>query len=309
MTKKRRVLVTGTMRSGTTFVGDILARSQNLFYLQEPFNPTWGIRGVTQWFPYIRDEDSPYARLVDQFFDLNFSYRSPADTSTIRGRIKRIVGGKNAWLGSFYRYVGHYFSGMLIKDPLSALLSRYMHENHRVAVVVLVRHPVAFYYSNKRLGWDFDLNNLRKQTSLLEDHLQEEALLLEKDWTYPERLALLWRCINKVLHEFGANCDGEEMWLVKCHEDICINPIKEFNDIFYNLEINMSEHVINYVESSTSSGNTISAQGNDTHQLHRNSEKLAYYWKQRVSVEERDQIRSMTESVAARFYEDESWNL
>ena len=104
-----------------------------------------------------------------------------------------------------------------------------MHEKHGVDVVALVRHPAAFYYSHKRLGWDFDLDNLREQPHLVNDHLEQEAHLLEQtDWAYPERLAILWRCVNKVLKDFSDTFTEEDTWTLKCHEDFCRRPIQEF---------------------------------------------------------------------------------
>lgn len=310
MTPQKKVLVTGAMRSGTTFVGNVLARQQSLFYLHEPFNPTWGIEAADQWLAYVRDQDSRYAHCVDRFFDLDFTYQSPAEGGTLKGTIKKVVGGKHYWRGLFYRCVAQHYAGMLIKDPLSVFLSRYMHERHGVAVVALVRHPVAFYHSHKRLGWDFDLNNLREQPPLLDDYLQQEASLLERtNWTYPERLAILWRCFNKVLGEFSDTFDGEATWTLKRHEDFCVRPMEEFGDFFRRPNMDFSSSVRQYIQESTSRSNATSAQSNKTHQLQRNSEAVAYYWKRKVSAGERDQIRSITEPVASQFYEDGQWVL
>jgi len=297
------------MRSGTTFVGNVLAQSPDLFYLHEPFNPTWGIEGAEQWLPYVRDQRSPAARLVDQFFGLDFSYKSPVKETTLKGKIKSVVGGRTFWRGLFYRCVGQHFTGMLIKDPLAVLLSRYMYETHNTDVVALVRHPVAFYWSNKRLGWDFDLDNFREQPHLLEDHLQEEVSMLQKSWTYPERIALLWRCVNRVLCNFKGRLENEKTWVVKRHEDLCVQPIVEFNDIFDQLNISFSSLICDYIHKSTSRNNDTFAQYNETHQLQRDSGSLAYYWKQKVSGEERDNIRAIVEPVAERFYDDSTWRV
>ena len=310
MTPQKNVLVTGAMRSGTTFVGNVLAHPQSLFYLHEPFNPTWGIEGADQWLAYVRNHNSEYARLVDQFFALEFTYQSPVEGSSLKRAVKKIVGGKHYWRGLFYRYVARHYAGMLVKDPLSALLSRYMHERHGVAVVALVRHPAAFYYSHKRLGWDFDLDNLREQPCLLEDHLQQEAALLKRtSWTYPERLAVLWRCVNKVLKEFSETFAEETTWMLKRHEDYCTRPMEEFEDVFGRLNMDFSSSVKQYIRKSTSRSNATSARSGEPHRLQRNSEAVAYYWKQQISARERDQIRSITEPVAAHFYEEESWKL
>src|SRR5688500_10504228 len=65
------ILVTGAHRSGTSWVGRIIALSPAVFYIHEPFNvsdgPGPGICGVTfeNWFTYIdaTNERSYYAPL------------------------------------------------------------------------------------------------------------------------------------------------------------------------------------------------------------------------------------------------------
>lgn len=197
-----------------------------------------------------------------------------------------------------------------MKDPLSVLLSRYMHEKHGVDVVALVRHPAAFYYSHKRLGWDFDLDNLREQPHLLNDHLEQEAHLLEQtDWTYPERLGILWRCVNKVLRAFSGTFAEEKTWVLKRHGDFCTHPMEEFSAVYRRLGLDFSSSVKQHIRKSTSRSNATSAQRNETHQLQRNSEEVAHYWKSRISAEERDQIRSITRLIASDFYTEGSWKL
>jgi len=63
--ERRPVLVTGSMRSGTTFVGNVLAASDRLFYLHEPLNPVWGIASNNRWFLYVRDANDEEANIID----------------------------------------------------------------------------------------------------------------------------------------------------------------------------------------------------------------------------------------------------
>ena len=95
MTIQKKVLVTGAMRSGTTFVGNVLACPNSLYYLHEPFNPTWGIEDADQWLAYVRDQDSEYARRVDRFFDVDFTYKSPVEEGPLKRTIKKVVGGEH----------------------------------------------------------------------------------------------------------------------------------------------------------------------------------------------------------------------
>jgi hypothetical protein len=298
------------MRSGTTFVGSVLSKASDLFYLHEPFNPTWGIKGVDRWFPYVRNKQSAYSDVVDRFLDFDFTYRTVYDEDHWIGLVKKHLGGKGFWRGEFYRHLGHHFAGMLIKDPLAALLSGHMHDEHDVRIITMVRHPMGFYYSNKRLGWDFDLNELRVQPELLDDHLEEEISLLDRnDLSYPQRLAVLWRCINRVLHNYAKENDGVDTWACKRHEDLCLDPVSEFKSVFEKLQLEFTPSIAKFIRKSTGARNKTSAKNKETHRLQRNARKLAYYWKEKVSIEERDAVRTITEPIASHYYDDDSWML
>lgn len=56
--KKLPILVTGSHRSGTTWVGQMLATSENIGYIWEPFNKgeyigNMNIREIKYWFTYV----------------------------------------------------------------------------------------------------------------------------------------------------------------------------------------------------------------------------------------------------------------
>lgn len=71
--KKRHLLVTGSMRSGTTYVGKVLGHSPSLVRIHEPFNYARGIEGVEHWLPYWKTEcpAGTYRDLVDRLMALN----------------------------------------------------------------------------------------------------------------------------------------------------------------------------------------------------------------------------------------------
>src|SRR5690606_40613251 len=52
---KRKIVIMGTRRSGSTFIGKLLTNSSNAFaYVEEPFNPVRGIKNLNHlWYPYI----------------------------------------------------------------------------------------------------------------------------------------------------------------------------------------------------------------------------------------------------------------
>lgn len=303
------VLITGSMRSGTTFVGNVLSQYEDLFYLHEPFNKVWGIQGIEHWFPYAHDGNN-YADLADRLLEMDVTYRTNSRSGPLKQIVKSLVGGRLHWRAWYYRLVARYSTGLLIKDPLAALTSRYFHHEHDVAVVVLVRHPLAFFYSNKRLGWDFNLSEFRDQETLVDHYLQDERKLLEKDnLSYVQRLGLLWRCVYRTLHEFTNEREEYGNWITVRHEDLCLDPPEQFRRIFSTIEREITPEIDAFISdySQTDNGRRTENAGHD--RIKRNSRSLVDYWKKEVSPDEAHSMRDIVGEAAVPYYDEKSWNL
>jgi hypothetical protein len=195
---------------------------------------------------------------------------------------------------------------LLIKDPLSAFLSDYLAKKNNFKVLVLVRHPCAFYVSLKRLGWRFNFKGFLEQDELIENHLKDYVYLMEKKHkSFAEEAGLLWACIYKVLEDFIKNNPD---WLFIKHEDICMEPLKIFRKIFDWAGLEFSNKIENKIRFFTK-GKSVEAENNKTHQLERDSKGVASYWKRVISDDEVDVIKNLTFRVSARYYEDNSWLL
>jgi hypothetical protein len=295
-------LVTGIMRSGTTYVGKVISQHPQYSYIHEPFSYQTGIKGVNHWFPYSNTPHSYYGQLLDDFLNLKFNYKhfEPPERGYVAANIKKVIGGKADWLGWKYKYLSRFHSGMIIKDPLSSLLSYWYIKRYGIKVITMVRHPYAFYYSNKRLGWDFDLDNLLNQKSLLNDCLADEAEILNRDLEHPERLAVLWRCIYKYFLFVSSEVDSNYLLFIR-HEDLCEKPMQVFGQIFNFLGIEMNNKIQDFISISTSSANKTEVNG-QMHVLERNSKKLKGYWESKISGREKKQISNYVDDVMGEFY-------
>src|SRR5689334_9553048 len=74
------ILVTGSHRSGTTWVGKMLAEARGLCYLHEPFKPRWDPPYVwthfDTWFLHVADFNAAeHERAVARTLGLRFSWR------------------------------------------------------------------------------------------------------------------------------------------------------------------------------------------------------------------------------------------
>src|SRR4051794_11323656 len=74
------VLVTGSHRSGTTWVGRMIAAAPGTCYLHEPFKPRWDPPYVwtrfDTWFLYLNETNAaPFERAVADTLGLRYSWR------------------------------------------------------------------------------------------------------------------------------------------------------------------------------------------------------------------------------------------
>ena len=164
---KKPILVTGAHRSRTTWVGRMLALSPEIGYIHEPFNIASYNRAAdfAYWYYYITDENA------SSFF------RGIADAIAFRydlmDGIKRAQRPRDI-VGAFRTYSRFWFHRLrgarpLIKDPIAVFSAEWLASAFDMGVVVMIRHPAAFASSLKRLGWQFDFNDLLQQPLLLRE--------------------------------------------------------------------------------------------------------------------------------------------
>jgi hypothetical protein len=194
------VLVTGAIRTGTTWVGETLARSPELEYVWEPYNPL-----VRAW-PHSRVPHfltGPYdARpLVDDIATALVELRS-------RGRLLGRPETTAREVRRRYRFAAarRAHRAPLVKDPLAVLLARHLEEKFGFRVVLCLRHPAGFVASCMRLGWDYDFENLLAQPQLMQrlaPWRPEMEATTGRRGPMLHRVTLLWRVV------YGALADGE----------------------------------------------------------------------------------------------------
>jgi len=300
---KKHLLITGSTRSGSTYVGRVISKSIHYSYLPEPCNCKWGIQGISHFYPY---PSSFYKNLFDDFFNLNYKFKTGPKRNPIRYIIKKTIGNKNTMAGQYYKYISNHFSNMLLKDPNAAFLSDYFHEKHNVYVLVLVRHPMAFANSQKRMGWRFDFNDFLFQKELIKDYLSEEKDLMSLKLNYDEECGFLWHCIYKVLHDYNEKHRDSKRWMVIRHEDICLEPDRAFKDICDFVGITMGKRMKAFIKQTTN--DSVIQPGNNQYiHLYRDARKLAYNWKHSAIQQQVESIKAYAGKTASNYYSDSTW--
>lgn len=303
--RNRPILVTGAHRSGTTFVGRMLAVHPRIVYLSEPFNPSTGPTGspIRYWYHAVTTPEQPafdrYVHRVTTF------YHSWIQDLLAHPRPRRLVGATLRKLASWGRRMS---CRPLLKDPIALMSAPWLADAWNAQVLVLIRHPCGFVSSLKRLDWHFPFRDLTAQQHLLRGVLSPFADEIRDFAASPRPVVdqgiLLWRFLHHVIAQYRATRPD---WLFLRHEDLSRKPMPTFERIFDWLGLPLTSAVRHEIESHSAANNPREAPDNAVHHLHRNSQANIWNWRHRLSPDEIARIRHGTRDVAHHFYTDADW--
>jgi hypothetical protein len=301
------ILVTGAHRTGTTWVGKMLAEDSQTAYISEPLNvlrrPGVFRASVKHWYTYItRENEAEYLPAFNELLD--FKYHLWDEIRSIRSRKDFLRMGRD--FHTFY--IGNlHGQRALLKDPFAVFSLPWFAEKLNCQIVVTVRHPAAFASSLKRLNWNFDFNDLLDQPLLMRDHLEpyrdEMKSIAAEDVI--GQAALLWKMIYRVVH---ATRKRLPFVRVVRHEDLSLDPVPGYRKLYDELGLHFTSKVEKAILNSSSSENPTELSKNKTHSVKLDSRANMENWKKRLSSEEINRIRKITEEAAHLFYPEVNWN-
>lgn len=303
---KKPILVTGSHRSGTTWVGRMIAAAPNVAYIHEPFNLDIKLSvnpvRFKYWFQHICEDNSdPYGRVIEKI--LNYKYPLCDNLSkigTLKGAANLIRKQGRCYLHKINN------DRPLLKDPIAFFSAGWLCRRFNMDVVVMIRHPAAFCSSLKIKGWKFDFNNFIHQPILMKKYLSQfEADIHEyarKEKGIIEQGILLWNCIHQTLRAYK---DKYPSWLYVRHEDISRNPIPTYRTIFNSLGLDFNQKA--RAEIMDSSGRHNPSEQQNGNEFKRNSLENIFNWKKRLSKNEITLIWEKTKHIAPFFYREHEW--
>lgn len=307
------MLVTGAHRSGTTWVGKVLALSRDVGYVEEPFNPAFRrLRpGICKpifphWFMYITEENE--AKFVEEIAAvLKFRFN-------LREQLRVLVKERRGFRTFARDYTGFalnryvYRARPLLKDPIAIFSTEWLAKRFDMDVVVLIRHPAAFVSSIKRMQWAHDFSNFLEQRLLLRDYLHpfEEEIRrhVRNGGDFVDDAILLWNMFYSFIDKLRSRYP-EYVYLK--HEELSKAPEEEFRKLFRRLNIEYDREVEKAIGTYSSSGNPREAPKGVAHQLKRNSLANISNWKHRLSAEEVERVKEGTREVWPSFYDEAAW--
>ena len=306
----KAILITGSHRSGSTWVGKMLSQSPEIVYIHEPFSVTYppgsGICAAKfdYWFSYVTHENEAnyYQSIKDT---INFSYNIPAALKSA-GSNKRIL---RIFIES-QKYLRYSLSNLrpLLKDPIALFSANWLASRFDMDVVVLVRHPAAFVSSLKLKNWTFPFSHFLEQPLLMRDSLYPFEMEIrahakeEKDVV--DQAILLWKIFHHRILEYKKK---HESWIFVRHEDLSLDSIIGFKSLFDSLKLEFTPQIIETIKDYSSSHNPTEARVDTTHTLKRNSQSNIKNWKNRLTQAEVERIRNQVEYISKEFYSDQDW--
>lgn len=304
----RPILVTGSHRSGTGWVGDMLRAtpSPQLHVIWEPFNlrARRGVRDVPidRWFTYVDDANAErFERAFRETFA--FRYGMAAEARTLRSPKDVGRAFRDAACARAARRSG---ALPLSKDPIAVFSAPWLASTFDMDVVVTVRHPAAMVASVIRLGWRHPFDHFLAQPAMMRDilapHEATIARFAEQEQPLLDQAALLWRLIyERVLYYRETYPE----WHIVRHEDLSRDPVARFRKLYASLDLTWTDEVEAVVDEYTRAGNPVAVDDPAHHR--RDSRAAVDGWKTRLSPAEIERIRTWTEPVASAFYTDDEW--
>jgi Sulfotransferase family len=236
------IFVVGSGRSGTTWVGDVLATCSGGVPVFEPLSqrlvpecPRWKQPG-----PYLRIGKS-YPQW-EAYFDGVLSGRiSNRWTRQDYRRMPKLL-ARRPLTGRIgvrlarmqYRWQEMRGSRYLVKEVHGNLALAWLQTYTSAPLVYLIRHPCAVVGSRIRLPehtWDFDMNEILGEPELMRDLLEPFRTTISGATTALERLAVSW-CVENLLPLSQAKSLG---WLCCCYEEFLCDREAVFARLFRRL--------------------------------------------------------------------------
>jgi hypothetical protein len=263
MTAGPRILVAGLPRSGTTWVGEVLGRTDGARYLHEPDNhlvrpDAWWAKRRLGPYPELApcDDGGDYERLWATAFA-----GGPRPSLRYAGaRILQRAGATHSSgrLASRNRQRSRITPGpLVVKSVHCARSLEWVVARFRPAVVVVERHPFGVISSWRKLGWDDFLD--RDQDALRYSVAVLGVAPPSARASWLERAAWHYGVLSS--HLAVARRRHPE-WLVVRHEVLCAGPEAAFRRLSARLDLNFGEEAARFLAASNRPGD-----GYSTHRL------------------------------------------
>ena len=265
------IVLAGSGRSGTTWLGNIIAANLNMRVIFEPFDG----RRVPQaaGFPL-----RPYLHLG-------------ATHPQMEGFVRAVLCGKvqNDWInreGTLW-----WAWRRMIKTIRATLLLGWLDQTFHPHIVFMLRHPCAVVLSRIRLDWEAHLDVFLDQPHLMEDYLEPFAGIIEDAQTEAQKHAMMW-CVENLVPL--SQMSKRNNWTLCTYEHLCMEPEAETERILRSLKVRptyLTKLAIQRISRMTRPGSAVLGQKNPV-----------TIWQQQLPPRDIDQVLEVVEAFGINVY-------
>jgi hypothetical protein len=139
---------------------------------------------------------------------------------------------------------------------------------------------------------------------ILEPFKMEMKSMLASEEDVVAQSSLLWRMLYKTVNSLR---EKHPDFIVIRHEDISIDPLAQFEQLYGTLGLDYSSQVRQIIQSSSSVKNPKEVSQRKVHSVRVDSQANIKNWQQRLSESDIERVRYLTRDVAPLYYSDEDW--
>ncbi len=299
------ILVTGAHRSGTTWVGKMLALAPGVAYIHEPFSPKapkgLSPAGFERYFTVVtRENEGRYRAGLKRSLALRYDVSAQLRSAQSWRDVVRIP--RDYWRLHRTRRSGR---RPLMKDPIALLSAEWLAESFGMDVIVLIRHPAAFAASLKRLGWKHSFATFIQDGDVpevvrpYEGEIREQA---ERPGEIMAQAALLWRLLYNAVDGYR---ERHPDWAFVRHEDASAEPVATFERLYAQLGLDFTPAAREAIARASAPENPAALA--TPYAVELDSAASLGRWRDELTAEEVATLRERTRDVWPRFYSDEDW--
>lgn len=283
----------------------MLCQSGETAYVHEPFcpnrSPGWITTPMPRWFMYItEDNEAPYLEPVRHVLQLRYP---------VRASLAAIRHPKHAarQIPEIGRALVHRARKLrpLLKDPFALYSTEWLADRFGIKPIVMIRKPVAFVSSIKKLNWGFDYEReWIGQPLLMRDHLESHRHAFEGYRGEVDLIGegiVMWNAIYDFVDRMRQR--RPEFAYVR-YEDVAADPSARFRELYSLLGLRWDDEVSARIASYSDEANPRDVSPRRRRAIKRDSNAATETWRSRLTQEEAARVEAGTAAVAAAFYED-----
>lgn len=298
---KNPIVISGSPRSGSTWLGKVLSNHPETIYIHEPFNI--GIKREQSPFKYwiegVFDEQSKLHQKAVKNYLKEFYALTP---SFLKKTFKPVKGIKT--LRDFRWLVNdRNKKTTILKDPIAFFALEWIFKNITPKIIVSIRHPAGVISSLLAKKWGYDFNDMLAQPELMDKYLKPFKKQITEFAKTPPPLIdqgiLLWNCVYHTAFIYQEKY--AEDWLFVKNEDLSLDSMEAFEKVLKYGDLSFDGLVKDYIEETTKPKDNVETE------FVRDSAKNIKSWRSRLSKEEISYIKSETKDVWELFYSETDW--